>query len=225
MKKQILVLIAITSIGYSNAQVNPTDTLKTKPDTVITPPPPPPPPAPPPPLAPPPAPPKTTEAPKQRRDTRPFKERVDLGFGSSFWITPSQTYVEIAPVLAYRFPKILITGIGYRYIYRHERVLNNDLNSYGPNVFARANLTKRIYLWTEYEILKNQYYDDNYINNEQSKETNTIDSWFAGIGYVKSFGRKGRGGLSVQVLYNFLYQDDDYNPYYSPVTYRVGYFF
>src|SRR4051812_28065180 len=60
--------------------------------------------------------------PRTRRDTRPMKERIDFGFGSAFWITPNQTYAEIAPVIAYRFPKALITGMGYRYIYRHSRV-------------------------------------------------------------------------------------------------------
>src|SRR5210317_629904 len=62
---------------------------------------------------------------RERRDQRPMKDRIDLGFGTGFWITPSQTYVELATVLAYRFPKALITGVGYRYIYRHQRYTNN----------------------------------------------------------------------------------------------------
>ena len=158
-----------------------------------------------------------------RRDTRPWNERIALGFGTGFWITPSTTYVELAPILAYRFPKRITTGVGYRYIYRHERVIDRDLSSYGPNVFGRMNLTKRIYFWTEYEILKTEYL----INDEASavRESDNIDSWFAGLGYMRSMGRKGRGGISIQVLYNMLYKDDGINPYYFPVTYRVGYFF
>jgi hypothetical protein len=161
---------------------------------------------------------------KIHRDIRPLKERIALGFGSSFWITPSQTYIELAPVIAYRFPKTFITGVGYKYIYRHERLVGRDLNAYGPNVFARVNLLKRVYFWTEYELLHNEYFTQ-ISGQEIIRHNTTTDSWFAGLGYIRSIGRKGRGGVSIQILYNFLYDRDDYSPYYSPVTYRVGYYF
>jgi hypothetical protein len=159
-----------------------------------------------------------------KRDSRPFKEKIALGFGSSFWITPHETYIELAPVVAYRFPKRLITGVGYRYIYRHERVIGEDLNSWGPNLFARLALLKRVYFWTEYEYLNTQYLKE-VIPDEYNRQKTHSDAWFAGLGYVRSVGRKGRGGISIQVLYNMLYNRDDYSPYYSPVTYRVGYYF
>jgi hypothetical protein len=161
---------------------------------------------------------------KVHRDTRPLKERIAFGFGSSFWITPIQTYIELSPVLAYRFPKTLITGIGYKYIYRHERLIARNLNAYGPNLFARVSLLKRVYFWSEYEILHNEYLTE-IVGQDITKHKTTTDSWFAGLGYVRSLGRKGRGGISVQILYNFLYNRDDLSPYYSPVTYRVGYYF
>jgi hypothetical protein len=159
-----------------------------------------------------------------KKDNRPLKEKIALGFGSSFWITPHETYVELSPVIAYRFPKRLITGVGYRYIYRRERVAGEDLNSWGPNVFARLGLLKRVYLWTEYEYLNTQYLNE-VLPDEYNRQKTHSDSWFAGLGYVRSLGRKGRGGISVQVLYNMLYNRDDFSPYYSPVTYRVGYYF
>lgn len=171
--------------------------------------------------------PKDTVAPaptKVRRDNRPLKERIDFGFGTSFWFTANQTYVEVAPVLAYRFPKALITGMGYRYIYRHSRLYGQDLNAYGPDFFARLNVTRRIYLWTEYEILQNEYFTQ-VAGQELTTNHVTTDSWFGGVGYVRSIGKKGRGGISFQVLYNFLYDRDIYSPYYSAWTYRVGYFF
>jgi hypothetical protein len=165
-------------------------------------------------------------APKESSgNKRTFREKFAVGFGTGFWITPSTTYVELAPSIAYRFPKILITGIGYRYIYRHDRVRNNDLHSYGPNVFARANLTKRIYFWTEYELLHSQYFDEEYTSDNYTRESDDIDSWFVGLGYVRSIGKRGRGGLGFQVLYNVLYENNDYSPYYSAWSYRVGYFF
>lgn len=90
-------------------------------------------------------------------------------------------------------------------------------------MFARAQLTKRIYLWTEWEYLKNEYAVQ-VTGNEIATQTDYVDSFFAGAGYIRRIGRKGRGGLSFQVLYNFFYSKEDNAPYYSPVIYRVGYF-
>ena len=82
--------------------------------------------------------------PKVRKDTRPLKERISLGGSTGFWINLKQTHVEVSPLLAYHFPKILTTGAGYRYIYTRDRVFGKNLNTYGPNLFARTSLTKRI---------------------------------------------------------------------------------
>jgi hypothetical protein len=206
MKKGILVLTAIFAVQLAFCQQN--DSTKISDNAAV--------------VAPTPA--EPVKPGKERRDTRPLNQRIAFGFGSSFWITPSQTYVELAPVLAYRFPKTLITGIGYRYIYRHQRVIGENLNAYGPNVFARINVIKRVYLWTEYEILTNEY-ETHAAGVEFAKDKTYTDSWFAGIGYIRRVGKKGRGGVSVQILYNILYNRDDNSPYYSPVTYRVGYYF
>jgi hypothetical protein len=171
------------------------------------------------------APSTTTAAPRQNIPKRTFREKFDVGIGTGFWINTRETFVEVAPIVAYRFPKALITGIGYRYIYRHDRIFDRDLNAYGPNVFARLNVTKRLYLWTEYETLKTEYLTENPGGETAYKSDDEQDSWFAGFGYMRSFGRKGRGGISFQALYNVLYENDDTSPYYFPVTYRVGYFF
>ena len=127
-------------------------------------------------------------------------------------------------MLAYRFPKILTVGPGYRYIYTRNRVYGKNLNSYGPNIFARAQLTKRIYLWSEWEYLKTEYAVE-VVGNEIETRATHAESAFVGAGWVRTFGKKGRGGISIQVLYNMLYDREDYAPYYSPVIYRVGYFF
>ena len=198
-------LVVVFVIAYLSVQAQ-TDSTKAKTDsTVIAPATPPP-------------------ANETRRDNRPFKERIAFGFGSSFWFNANTSYIELCPVIAYRFPKRLITGVGYRYIYRRDRFYGVDLNSYGPDFFARLQLLRMVYLWSEYEILNNQYIAQ-VVGNDINKETTTTEALFAGLGFIKSLGKRGRGGLSVQVLYNFLYERDDINPYYSPVTYRVGYYF
>jgi len=169
----------------------------------------------------------TTETSSQRaakRDTRPFMQRISLGGSTGFWINTKKTHVEVSPLLAYHFPKILTTGFGYRYIYTRDRFYGKNLNTYGPNFFARAQLTRRIYLWTEWENLRTEYaYELGNASITTGKEN--VDSFFGGAGYIRQLGKKGRGGISVQVLYNFLYDREDHSPYYSPVIYRVGYFF
>lgn len=159
-----------------------------------------------------------------KKDQRPITERIRIGGNTGFWIQPSTTYLEISALLAYHFPKVLTMGPGYRYIYTRNRVYGKNMNSYGPNVFARAQVTRRIYLWSEWEWLKTEY-TIQVVNNEIETRTDHIESAFVGAGYIRSFGKKGRGGLSIQLLYNLRYDREDYAPYYSPVIYRVGYFF
>jgi hypothetical protein len=161
---------------------------------------------------------------KAKKDTRPFMTRISLGGSTGFWINTKQTHVEVSPMLAYYFPKILTTGFGYRYIYTRDRFYGKNLNTYGPNLFARAQLTRRIYLWTEWENLRTEYAYE-LVNSDVTIGKENVDSFFAGAGYIRQLGRKGRGGISVQLLYNFLYDREDNSPYYSPVIYRVGYFF
>lgn len=158
------------------------------------------------------------------KDQRAITDRISLGGNTGFWIQPSTTFLEISALLAYRFPKILTVGPGYRYIYTRNRVYGKNMDSYGPNIFARAQLTKRIYLWSEWEWLKTEY-TIQVVNNEIETRTDHIESAFVGAGYIRSFGKKGRGGLSIQLLYNLRYDREEFAPYYSPVIYRVGYFF
>ncbi|MGC3946517.1 MAG: hypothetical protein QM762_18665 [Chryseolinea sp.] len=158
------------------------------------------------------------------KDQRPVMKRISLGGSTGFWIQPSRTHLELSALLAYRFPKILTLGPGHRYIYTRNRVYGKNLNSYGPNFFARAQLTRRIYLWTEWEHLRTEYAVQ-VANASIETHEDELNSFFLGAGYIRQLGRKGRGGISMQVLYNFLYNREDNSPYYSPVIYRIGYFF
>jgi hypothetical protein len=218
MKKAILILVAILAFQSVYCQIDTVikaDTVtKAAPvtaDTVIT------------------AVPVTQDtvtkaAPVEEKTKRPLKERIAFGFGTSFWINSSETTLELAPVVAYRFPKRLIAGVGYKYIYRHNRDFDVNLNAYGPNVFARVDLVKSIYFWTEYETLRSEYITD-ISGDEFNTDKTTTDAWFVGLGWMRSVRKNGRGGLSIQVLYNVLYNSEDFSPYYGPVTYRVGFYF
>lgn len=155
---------------------------------------------------------------------RPVNERIGFGGSTGFWLQPKKTHVEFSGLVAYHFPKTLSLGAGYRYIYTRNRVYGKNLNSYGPNLFTRTQLTRRIYLWTEWEYLKAEYAVQ-LANEEISTETDHVDSFYIGAGYIRQLGRKQHGGISFQILYNFLYNREDNSPYYSPVIYQLGYFF
>src|SRR5688572_9315072 len=118
-----------------------------------------------------------TTPPPLEKPERSFSEKFGFGLGFGFWFTSRTTYFEISPSFAYRFPKRLTTGIGYRYIYQHDKEFNNDLHSHGPNVFARVDLLKRVYFWTEYEYLNNQYFIEvKGLSDEVSRETEGTES-------------------------------------------------
>ncbi|HEX5003067.1 MAG TPA: hypothetical protein VFW78_11280 [Bacteroidia bacterium] len=204
----LIYALTIVMLKTNGVSAQTPDSVSTKPDTLL----------------------KSTVTASGQQNTsakpqRSFGDMVSLGIGTGFWVNTRETYVEVAPLVAYRFPKRLTTGIGYRYIYRHDRVFNRDLNSYGPNAFARLDLTRRLYFWTEYETLKTDYLTEYNNGEDATKDSHSVDSWFTGFGYIRQLGRKARGGLSFQVLYNVLYDKDDLGPYYYPITYRVGYFF
>ncbi len=164
------------------------------------------------------------EGQKIRKDIRPLIKRISLGGSTGFWINTKQTHIEVSPLLAYHFPKILTTGLGYRYIYTRDRFYGKNLNTSGPNFFARAQLTRRFYLWTEWENLRTEYAYE-LVSTEITTKKENVDSFFGGAGYIRQLGRKKHSGISVQLLYNFLFNREDNSPYYSPVIYRVGYFF
>lgn len=168
----------------------------------------------------------TTQLPSQqsRKDTRTLAERIRFGGATGLWFNTKQAHVDVSALMAYSFPKILTTGVGYRYIFTRNYLYGKNLNSYGPNIFARAGLTKRIYLWTEWEYLTTEYIVQAGGAALYTDKTG-VHSFFGGMGYVRQIGRKGRGGISFQLLYNFLYDREANSPYWSPVTYRVGYFF
>lgn len=163
---------------------------------------------------------KPTEVKRQRKDQRPWSQRINFAFNTSFWANTSQVFAEINPLISYRFPKILSIGAGPTYVLNYDRRNDKTLNGWGGKVFVRAQLLKFLYLWTEYQGIDNQYL----VKNEAPetgyhKEWEYVDSWFLGAGISIRAGRKA--GFSISVLYDVLH--DSSSPYYSPVIYRVGF--
>jgi hypothetical protein len=153
-----------------------------------------------------------------RKDTRPLKDRIDFDLGTGFWINPSQVFGELSFLVSYRFPKILSIGTGPTYIFNYQRDSEKNLNGWGGKVFARAQLLKFFYLWTEYQGISNQYITD---FSPLTTDREYVDSWFLGAGVNIRLGR--RFGINMSVLYDILH--DSSSPYYSATTYRVGFSF
>jgi hypothetical protein len=200
------MLAVLLSVSLCAQQPLPSDTLKRKPDsTGVVP-------------ATQPAQPAQTmqeqSAPKKvRRDTRPLKDRIDFDVNTSFWATSSQATGEFMVLVSYRFPKILSVGAGPTYIYNYNRTAGASLNGWGGKVFARAQLIKFLYLWTEYQGISNQYISD---YNPVTRSKSYSDSWFFGAG-LNFFG------INLSVMYDLLH--DSRSPYAGATIYRIGYSF
>jgi len=162
----------------------------------------------------------TSQRPK---DQRPLFKRFSLDMNTSFWINPSNIYFEFSPAIIYNFPKTYAIGAGPAYIYNKEISHNTGLNGWGGKVFGRANFTRWLYGYTEYQGINNQYIsliDD--VTGKITKDTDYISSFFVSLGINIRVGR--RHGISLQALYDVLY-DKETSPYYAPVIYRLGFGF
>lgn len=160
---------------------------------------------------------------QRAKDQRPLIKRLSLDMNTSFWINPTNIYFEFSPSIIYNFPKTYAIGAGPAYIYNKEISHNTGLNGWGGKVYGRANFTRWLYGYTEYQGINNQYIsfiDD--VTGKVTKNTDFVSSFFVSLGINIRIGR--RHGISLQALYDVLY-DKDTSPYYAPVIYRIGFGF
>lgn len=146
---------------------------------------------------------------------------VGLQFGS-------YTYINIAPIIGYRFNEYFACGLGPNYIfYRQKDVYTNYIyktNIYGANFFTRVYFLKDIipsikdiYLHGEYEALSLETAVFDPYNYFHSTKRYWIGSIFGGAGIREMLGE--RAFMTLTVLYNFNETLD--NPF-DPLVYRVG---
>lgn len=156
-----------------------------------------------------------------RKDTRPLKDRIDWDFSTSFWASKQQAYFNASILVSYKFPKILSIGTGPVYVFSHRKDADVNLNGFGGQLFARAQLLKFFYLWTSYQGLSNQYLTDVKLDPvSYTWNRSYVDSWYAGAGVNVRFGR--RFGVNLSVLYDFLY-DKTQSPFYNDFIFQVGF--
>jgi hypothetical protein len=146
---------------------------------------------------------------------------IGLQFGS-------YTYINVAPILGYRFNEYLACGVGANYIYYREKYYTDVIqtNIYGGNFFTRVYFLKDLipsikdfYLHGEYEALslETAIFDNPYSPSHTTKRY-WIGSVFGGAGIRQELGE--RVFMTLTVLFNFNITPD--NPF-DPLVYRVGF--
>ena len=144
-----------------------------------------------------------------RDEKAPFKERLYIGgnLGLQFGTI---TFIDISPVLGYKFTERFSAGPGL--IYQYYNFRGAGFSSYGGKVFARYIITENLFAHSEYEYLNLGY---NFFTGEFSRTD--VNSFFIGGGYIQRIGN--RAFISVMLLYNLIF--NPYSPYTNPII-RIG---
>lgn len=147
---------------------------------------------------------------------------VGLQFGN-------YTYINLAPIIGYRFNEYISCGLGPNYIYYRQKDYYTSTiykaNIYGGNFFTRIYFLKNVipsikdfYLHGEFEMLSletdifdpYQYY--------HTSDRYWVKSVYGGAGIRQYLSE--RAFMTITVLYNFNETMD--NPF-DPLVYRVGF--
>ena len=138
---------------------------------------------------------------------------VGLSFGSV-------QYIELSPLVGYRFSPQFGAGVGLLYRNRKDTRYSYDVSAtdYGANLFARYYLGSGLFAQAEYD-----YTNSEYVSNSITGATvhQPYSAFLAGVGFNTAVGRGA--GVYALVLYDFNYSGTNvYQPYSSPVQFRVG---
>jgi hypothetical protein len=141
-----------------------------------------------------------------------FGGNFSLNFGNQF------TFIEVSPLVGYRFTNRFSAGPGITYMYYSQKFLNGyTLKSdvYGYRLFTRYNLGQQIFAHAEFENLNLNTYSV----ADQALRREWVPGVFVGGGYFQPIGRKA--GIMMMALYNLTY-DEFRSPYPNPFVIRVG---
>ena len=124
-----------------------------------------------------------------------------------------ETFVDVSPLVGYKFTDKISAGIGatYQYYSLKDRYYNFETNIYGGRVFGRYNFTEYLFGHVEYEYLNLEAFDF-------YRRRVDVVSIMAGAGYIQHIS--DRSGIMAMVLYNFT--ESAYTPYTNPI-FRVGF--
>jgi len=123
------------------------------------------------------------------------------------------TFIDISPLIGYRFTEKFSagTGITYRYYSYNDKTYNFSTSVYGGRVFGRYFILENLFAHTEYESLSLERFD---LRNKRI----IVNSLLAGGGYRQALGE--RSFIELLALWNF--NESVYSPYTNPII-RVGF--
>ena len=143
----------------------------------------------------------------------------------------SITYIDVSPLVGYKFTENFAGGIGlsYQYFKNNNHSFNyaiNETNIYGGRIFARYyfntdNFLENIFLHTEFEVLNLDAITNysSYFTINVNPEINRVNvpAFFVGAGLRQPIS--GNSYITIIVLWDLI--EDEYSPYVNPVI-RVG---
>jgi hypothetical protein len=138
---------------------------------------------------------------------------IGLSFGSG-------QYIELSPLVGYRFSADFGAGAGLLFRYRKDDYYGRDvsLTDYGGNLFGRYYLGSGVFAQAEYDYTNYEYVSD---SSTSFTERQPYSAFLAGLGYSTAVGSSA--GVYILVLYDFNYSGSNpSNPYNSALQYRVG---
>lgn len=144
-------------------------------------------------------------------------DKITVGgnFGLQFGTV---TYIDISPMIGYRFTDKLTAGPGFTYRYLKVRGFEGS-SIYGGSAFARYLIGSQFFAQTQYESLNTQYYPVS-ANGDVSIRRDWVSGFFVGGGLYQPLGR--RGAILLSAMYNLLH-DNVRSPYNSPWVLNVGF--
>lgn len=154
---------------------------------------------------------------KPQKNRRPFKDKIYFGgnLGLQFG---NQTYIDVSPLVGYKFNDKFSAGIGVTYIYFKQHFpqysqYDYETSIYGGRVFSRYFFIENLFAHAEVEVLNMEVFD--VIKSDYERKN--ILSPLIGVGYIQRFGNAG--GIYILLLYNI--NDTPDSPYSNPVV-RIG---
>ena len=140
------------------------------------------------------------------------------------------TFVEIAPIVGYKFTETLHGGVGLDYTYykyKEDGPLGTagptySTSIYGGRIFSRFYFVQNLFLQGEIEAL-NLELPDLFEYNYKHKivvERRWLESYLVGGGYRQVFDYDGPS-LSIEVLFRLNDDFAQFYPYQNPIV-RIG---
>jgi hypothetical protein len=149
---------------------------------------------------------------RKRPVKKSFKDNIFVGgnVGIQFGTV---TFVDVSPLVGYKFTEKISAGIGatYQYYRYRDKYYDFETNVYGGRVFGRYNFTNYLFGHVEYEYLNLEAFDF-------YRRRVDVGSLMAGAGYIQRIS--DRSGIVAMILYNFT--ESAYTPYQNPI-FRVGF--